>query len=148
MRRTLFFLFLAILVASILLSAMLVYLFQDVDRDQIGRLNSAFAGLCVESVLFALVIGGAVGLFAMLGKLMLRLQRSSPRARLGLWLGVGVVVCQHIGEIFVRKVLASLTDVYRGAYLIIAIIVCTAILLQDSYRQHTSRKSAEAAPTA
>jgi hypothetical protein len=48
-------------------AAVSVYIFHDVDKDKIGHWNEAFAGLCAESVLFAVIVGGGVALLTSLG---------------------------------------------------------------------------------
>jgi hypothetical protein len=61
MRRSILFLILGILCSALFIAVISVYVLHDVDHDQIGNLNEAFARLCVESVLFALIVGGAAG---------------------------------------------------------------------------------------
>ena len=58
MWRAILLFMLGILCAALLGAAVSVYLFHDVDRDQIGHWNEAFAGLCIEFVLFTLIVGG------------------------------------------------------------------------------------------
>jgi hypothetical protein len=58
MRRAILLLMLGIFCTALFGTAISVYLFHDVDKDKIGHWNEAFAGLCTESVLFTVVVGG------------------------------------------------------------------------------------------
>jgi hypothetical protein len=84
------FLVLGILCTALFIAAISVYIFHDVDQDKIGHWTEAFAGLCVESVLFTLIVGGPVWLLTLLGRHLFHLRDYSPRAMLGLFLGIGV----------------------------------------------------------
>jgi hypothetical protein len=52
---------LGIFCTALFVAAISVYIFHDVDHDKIGHWNEAFAGLCVESVSFTLIIGAPYG---------------------------------------------------------------------------------------
>src|SRR5271167_3418117 len=95
MRRSIFLLMLGILCSALLCAAISVYLFHDVDKDKIGHWNEAFAGLCTESVLFTVVVGGGVALLTLLGQHLFHLKGYSPRSKLGVCLGTGVTVLQY-----------------------------------------------------
>lgn len=58
MRRAILFLMLGIFGTALFAAALSVYMFHDVDHDKIGHWNEAFAGLCIESALFTLIVGG------------------------------------------------------------------------------------------
>jgi hypothetical protein len=118
-----------------MVSAISVYLFHDVDRDMIGHWNEAFIGLCVESTEFTLIVGAPVSLLTWLGRRLFRLTGYSPRAKLGLFLGIGVSVFQYPWEFAVRAGLPKFADFALYAYLIVAIILCTVVLLRDNFSQ-------------
>jgi len=61
MRRSIFSLTLGIFCAALVVSAISVYLFRDVDQEMRGRWNEAFVQSCGESVLFALIVEGQQG---------------------------------------------------------------------------------------
>ncbi len=126
-----------------LVGAVSVYIFHDVDQDQIGHWNEAFRGLCIEGILFSLIIGTPVWLLTFLGRRLFHLKNYSPREMLALVLGIGVTVAQYPLELVVRGVLPEQTDSFRGLYLIAAIILCTVVLLRDSFRQ---RREAPVSP--
>jgi len=110
----------------------------DVDQDKIGHWNEAFVGLCVESVLFTLIVGGGVALLTLLGRHLFHLKGYSPRAMLGFLLGVGVTVLQYPWEFAVRNRLPKLTDTSLYLYLVVAIVFCAVVIVRDNLRQMKS----------
>jgi hypothetical protein len=129
------FLMLGILSAALLLSAVSVYLFHDVDKDMIGRWNEAFAGLCTESVLFALIVGGGVTLLTLLGRHLFHLKGYSPRAKLGFILGIAVTALQYPWDYVGRLAFPKLADSSLGLYLMVAIVLCSIVIVRDNFRQ-------------
>jgi hypothetical protein len=98
-----------------------------VDQDKIGHWNEAFAGLCTESVLFTLVVGGGVALLTLLGRRLFHLEEYPPRAMLGL--------LQYPWEFAARKELPKLADFSLSFYLVAAILLCTFVIIRDTFRQ-------------
>ena len=135
MRRSILFLMLGLFCTSLFSAAISVYILHDVDNDKVGHWNEAFAGLCIESVLFALVISGAVGLLTLLGRHIFHLRGCSPRAMLGLFLGIGVTIVQYPWDFFGRRLLPKLAESSLSLYLVVAIVLCTVALLRDNFRQ-------------
>lgn len=135
MRRSLVYLELGIFSSALVISAVSVYLFHDVDREMVERWNEAFAGLCFEFFLFTSFIVLGVGILTWLGRRLFNLKGSSPRASLGLVLGICVSVVQYPWEFVGRILLPQLEDTSLILYIVLAIIVCTGILLRDNYRQ-------------
>lgn len=135
MRRSILLLTLGILLTFLVVAVMSVYLFHDVDREMIGHLNEAFAGLCVEGILFTLIISAPVWLLTFLGRHLFHLTGYSPRARLGFLLGIGITAFQYPWELLARVVLPKLVDAALSSYLVISIILCTIVLLRDNLRQ-------------
>jgi hypothetical protein len=142
MRRSIFCLIVGIFCTALLGSAVSVYLFHDVDRDMVGRLNEAFLALCIESILFALIVGGAAGLLTALGRLAFRLRGYSPYAMPSFFLGVGVTVLQYPWDFSARKLFPKLADLSLSIYLAAAIGLCTVVLLRGILRR---KKAFEAA---
>jgi hypothetical protein len=126
---------LGIFCTALFSSAISVYIFHDVDHDKIGHWNEAFAGLSTESVLFTLIVSVPVGLLTLLGRLLFHLRRYSPRAMLGLFLGVAVTALQYPWYFVGRKVFPKFADSFLSYYLVVAIVLCTAVLLRDNFRQ-------------
>ena len=116
-------------------AAVSVYLFHDVDKDQAGHLNEAFAGLCTEVVLYTLIIGGGVELLSLLGRLVFRLKGYSPRPKLSFFLGIGVTVLQYPWDYLARAAFPNLAGYSLSLYLILAIVLCSIILVRDSFKQ-------------
>lgn len=143
MLRSLRFLLLGIFCAFLFTAAISVYVFHDVDQDKIGHWNEAFAGLCIEGVLFTLVVGVPAWLLTLLGRRLFRLRDFSPRPTLALLLGIGVAVFQYPFELAGRKLFPRLADSFLTFYLAAAIVVCTVVLLSDNFKQMKLRKAPE-----
>lgn len=135
MRRAILLLMLGILSTALLIAAITVYIFHDVDNDMIGHSNEAFAGLCTESALFTVLIGGGVALLTLLGRRLFHLKGYSPRAKLGLFLGIGVTVLQYPWDFIGRAVFPKLADSSLALYLIVAIVLCSIVIVRDNFRQ-------------
>ena len=131
--------FCAVLITSIIT----VYLLRDVDHDQIGHLNAAFAGLCAEGVIFGLIIGGATGFLTLLGKKVLGLKGSFHRGQLSFLLGVSVTVLQYPWDLVSRKIAPRLADVSLSIYMVVAVVLCTVVLLYDNSRRRALEKAGE-----
>jgi hypothetical protein len=144
MWRSLSSLIVGVFSTALLSSAVSVYLLHDVDRDQIGRWNEAFAALCAESFIFAVMVGGIVGLLTLLARQLFHLKGYSPRAVLSLVLGIAVTALQYPWDFLGRKFFPKIADSSLDVYLVIAIIACTVILLRDNYQQMRLHKTLEA----
>jgi hypothetical protein len=142
MRRAILFLILGVFGAALVVSSISVYIVHDVDRDKAGHLSEAFLGLCVESVLFALIVGGIAGFLALVGRHLFRLTGSSPRANPALFLGLGVPLFQYAVDLAVRRLFPQFTELSLTLYLVVAIVFCAAVLLYDSFRQANLAKMA------
>jgi len=116
-------------------AAISVYIFHDVDKDKIGHWNEAFAGLCIESVIFTVVVGGGVALLTLLGRLLFNLKGYSPRSKLGACLGIGVTVLQYPWDFVGRTAFPKLADSSLSLYLIVAIVLCSIVIVRDNFRQ-------------
>jgi hypothetical protein len=148
MRRFIFFLVSGIICAAFFIDAISVYLLRDVDHDQIGHLNAAFAGLCAESVIFALLIGVPTGLFTLAGERLLHLRGHSPREMLSLLLGIGVTAFQYPWDYIARSAFPKSANLFLDFYIVIAVVVCTVVLLRDAFRQMKLYGAAKASSSA
>ena len=135
MHRSILFLMLGIFCSAVLVSALSAYVFHDVDHSSVDNLNRAFAGLCAESVAFALIVGAATASLTFLGQLLLHSKNYPPRATLGLVLGISVPIAQYAWDFTIRKLLPSFADANLLLLLVILTLVCAAVLLRDSFRQ-------------
>jgi hypothetical protein len=144
MLRAILFFMLGIFGTALLSATVSVYILHDVDRDMIGHLNEAFTGLCTESILFTVIVGGGVRVLTLLGRLVFRLKGYFPRAKLALFLGIGVIVLQYPWDLLGRTVLPKFADSFLSYYLFIAIVLCSIVLIHDNFRQMKLSQSAAA----
>lgn len=132
---------LGIFCAAQFLDAISVYIFHDVDKDKIGHWNEAFVGLCIESILFTVIIGCRIALLTLLGRRVFHLQGYSPSAKLYLFLGVGVTVLQYLWDFAGRAVFPKLEDSSLALYYIVAIVLCSIVIVRDNFRQRKLRQA-------
>jgi hypothetical protein len=144
MPRSILFLILGIFCTALLVSAISVYLLHDVDHGMVGRLNEAFSQLCTESILFALIVGGAAGLLTALGRFVFHLRGYSPRSMSGFLLGIGVTAFQYPWDFSARKISPKLADASLSIYLVAAIVLCAVVLLGDTFKQKKVFEAAKA----
>jgi hypothetical protein len=129
--------------ASLLSSAISVYIIHDVDKDMISHLNDAFMGLFKEGYMFTAIVGVIVGLLVLIGRLILRMGDSFPRAKLSLYLGIGVGLLQYPCDLIGRELFPKYSDVVLTCYMVVAILLCVVVLLADNFRQKKLLKSAK-----
>jgi hypothetical protein len=130
--------------AALFSAAISVYIFHDVDKDKIGHWNEAFAGLCTECVLFTVIVGGGVALLTLLGRHLFRLKGYSPRSKLGFFLGIGITVLQYPWDFVGRTAFPKLADSSLTLYLIVAIVLCSIVMVRDNVRQMQSCQASAA----
>ncbi len=130
-----------ILCTCLVIAAISVYVFHDVDRMMIGHWNEAFAASCDEGVLFTLIVGGGASILILLGRSVFHLKGFFPRAKVGFFVGVGVTMFKYPWEFAARVFLPKFADTFLAYYLVFAIIVCAAILLIDNFKQKTMSRS-------
>jgi len=140
MRRAILLFMLGIFCTALSTAAISVYLFHDVDRDEIGRWNEAFAGLCAESVLFTLAVCGGVAILTFAGRHFFHLKDCSPRAKLGLFLGIGVTILQYPWDFAGRTAFAKFADVSLSLYMTVAIALCSIVIVRDNFMQMKLRE--------
>ncbi|MGA3031701.1 MAG: hypothetical protein ABSD70_00355 [Terracidiphilus sp.] len=140
MSRVILLLALGIFCTFLMVATISVYVFHDVDQDEIGHWNDAFAGLSIEGVLFTVIISAGVALLTLAGRNLFHLRGYSPRAKLGLFLGIGVSVLQYPWDFLGRMAFPRLTDFSLSLYLVVAIVVCSVVIVRDNYKQMKSRQ--------
>ena len=143
MWRTILLLMLGIFCTALFLDVISVYVFHDVDHDKIGHWNEAFADLSIEAIVLSLIIGGSVWLLVLLLRPLFNLRGYSPRARIGLSLGIATTVFQYPFEFVGRRFVPHLAESFLSFYLVAAIFLCTAVLLRDTFKQLKLRKALE-----
>jgi hypothetical protein len=134
---------LGIFCAFLFTAAVSVYIFHDVDQDMVGHWNEAFGELCFEGALFTLIVGVPSWLLILVGRHLFHLRGFSPRPILALLLGIGVTLAQYPWEFAGRRLFPKLADAFLSVYLIIAIIVCTVVLVHDNLKQMKLSKGLE-----
>lgn len=130
--------FIGMLTTAMFTNAVAVYLLHDVDADRMGRLNLAYWELAEEFLMFAVIVAALFLLFAWIGNLVFRLRDTSPNFRLGLLLGVGVILIQYPAEFMVRRVTGRPADTFLLGYLLLSPVLCAAINLLNGYRHRTT----------
>jgi hypothetical protein len=138
MKRLILALTLGILCAALCVSAISVYVFHDVDHDQIGHWNQAFGYACQESTAFAIIISGATGLLTLLGRVLLRRKHISLRLGRAFFLGIGVSVFQYPWDFVTRALFPAFAQASLLIYMSIAPIACAIFFLRISRRENTS----------
>lgn len=135
MRRSIQFLMAGIYCGVLLTSAASVYLLHDVDRDQVGHLNAAFAGLCYEGIAFTLLIACGVGLLVALAVRVLQLRGYDASVRLSFVVGMTVAIVQYGCDLITRKFAPNFADTSLMLYIITAVLLSSVALVGDSVRQ-------------
>ena len=143
MTRTLSLFIVGLFCTSLFLGGVSVYVFHDVDQDKIGHWNEAFADLSAEIAVFDLIVGGSVWALTLLGRRLFKLHGSSPRARLGLGLGIAVPILQYLFDFAGRAFIPNYADFALYFLLVAAIFLCTAALLFDTLRQQKLLRAIE-----
>jgi hypothetical protein len=144
MRRTILYFLLGTVCTALFSAAISVYVFHDVDHDKLGHWNEVFAGLAAEVVLFALIMTGGVALLTLLGRRVWHLKGYSPSAKLGFFLGIGVSVVQYLWDFAGRTVFPKLADSSLGLYLIVAVALCSVLIVRDNFKQMKLSQGPEA----
>jgi hypothetical protein len=135
MRRAILLFIFGILCAALLTAAVSVYVVHDVDKEQVGHWNEAFLSLCIEEVLFALIIGGGVAVLTLLGLRLFHLRTYSPRLKVVFILGVGISFIQYPWDFVSRVAIPKLADASLYAFLIVAIVLSSIVFIRDAFRQ-------------
>jgi hypothetical protein len=137
MKRPILALTLGILCAALCIGATSVYIFHDVDHNQIGHWNDAFVDSCQESIVFSLLIGGVSGLITSLGRAFLKPKHGYPRTKFAFLLGIAISVLQYPWDFATRALLPAFAQTSLLVYLFLAPVLC-AFLLRDRRSQNAS----------
>ena len=135
MGRTILYFLLGTLCTALFSAAISVYVFHDVDHDKLGHWNAAFAGLAAEVIFFTLIMTGGVALLTLLGRQVLHLRGHPTSAKLGLFLGIGASVVQYLWDFAGRTAFPKLAEFSLGLYLIVAVALCSALIVRDNFKR-------------
>jgi hypothetical protein len=80
---------------AIVVDAISVYIFHDVDPDRIGQWNRAYVELCWEAALFVVIVALPVWLLTLIGRWIFHLRAVTPRPGLALLIGIVTIVFQY-----------------------------------------------------
>jgi hypothetical protein len=145
MLRALFLFTLGVFGGAVFTAAISVYLLHDVDKNMAGKWNEAFLGLCFEFFFFALLIGIGVTLLVALVRSILRfnghdLWGCDFRSRMSLLLGLGVAIIQYPFEFLGRIAIPQFEGAVLSFYMIAAVVLSSAVIVRDSYREMKMRQ--------
>jgi len=118
---------------------LLFYLLHDVDADRIGKWNLAFWELTLEFFIFSLVLTVSFFLLTWIGIMVFRLRQVELNFKLGLVLGIGVMLVQYPAEFTVRKLAPGHSaDSLLLGYILLSPICCAAIVLLSAHKRRSA----------
>jgi hypothetical protein len=134
--------FIAMFATALLTNAVAVYLLHDVDADRIGKWNLAFWELTLEFFIFSLVLTVSFFLQTWIGIMVFRLRQVALDFKLGLVLGIAVVLVQYPMEFTVRKLAPGHSaDSFLLGYILLSPICCAAIVLLSTHKRRPALPS-------
>ena len=142
MRRLASTFFVAMFATALLTNAGAVFLSHDVDADRIGKWNLAFWELTLEFFIFSLVLTVSFFLLTWIGIMVFRLRQVAPNFKLGLVLGIAVVLVQYPAEFIVRKLAPGHSaDSFLLGYILLSPIFCAAFVLLSAHKRQGALQS-------
>jgi hypothetical protein len=121
---------------AMLTNAASVYLLHDVDTDRMGKWNLAYGELTSELLLFGLIVAAIFLLLTWMGTVAFGLRDARANMKLGLALGIAVILIQYPAEFAVRKLSSGdSAEMFLLGYLLLSPICCAAIILLDSHKR-------------
>lgn len=131
--------FIAMFATALLTNAAAIYLLHDVDADRIGKWNLAFWELSLEFFIFSLVLTVSFLLLTWIGIMVFRLRQVALNFKLGLVLGIAVVLVQYPAEFIVRKLASGHSaDSFLLGYMFVSPICCAAIVLLCAHKRRSA----------
>ena len=127
---------------ALLTNAAAVYLLHDVDADRIGKWNLAFRELTLEFLIFSLVVTVPFFLLTWIGTMVFRLRHVAPNLKLGVVLGIAVILIQYPAEFTVRKLAPGHSaDSFLLGCMLLSPICCAAIVLFSAHKRRAASLS-------
>jgi hypothetical protein len=134
--------FIAMFATALLTNAAAVYLLHDVDADRIGKWNLAFRELTLEFLIFSLVVTVPFFLLTWIGTMVFRLRHVAPNLKLGVVLGIAVILIQYPAEFTVRKLAPGHSaDSFLLGCMLLSPICCAAIVLFSAHKRRAASLS-------
>src|SRR6266566_975888 len=111
----------------------IVYVFHDVDAEQIGKLNLAFRQLTDEAPFFILLTSAVFGAVTFFRRFKIPPQDARKDQIVSFWLGVGQIIFQYLLSFAARKVFQSrqLFDGVLWVMLLVSPATCAIISTMD-----------------
>jgi len=127
-----------ILLAGVLLNAVSVYIFHDVDKELIGKWNIAFRDLLGELFLFGLFVVLGTAMLTQLGRLLAKLRPAVPSPKLGFFVGICVILAQYPVEYLIRKISLTRYGFGLDLYIILSMVIPSVVFIVACRRQKRS----------
>jgi hypothetical protein len=127
--------FRGICLSALLLSAVSVYVFHDVEKQLIGKWDLAFRGLVEEALLFAILVTLGTAVLTQIGRMVAGFRPAVPPTKLGFIVGASVGLVQYPFEFLVRKVADEHYDFWIHTYIVLAILVPSAVFIVACRKQ-------------
>jgi uncharacterized membrane protein SpoIIM required for sporulation len=128
--------FRGVCLSALLLGAVSVYVFHDVDKDLIGKCNIAFRYLAGEVLFFGLLVTLGTAILTQIGRMVAGLRPAVPPTKLGFIVGVSVGLVQYPFEFLVRKVANEHYDFWIYTYIGLSILVPFAVFIAACRKPH------------
>jgi hypothetical protein len=128
--------FCGVCLSALLLGAISVYVFHDVDKDLVGKWNIAFRYLAGEVLLFGLLVTLGTAILTQIGRMVAGLRSTVPAPKLGFILGASIGLVQYPFEFLVRKLADEHYNFWSYAYIALSILVPSAVFVAASRKQH------------
>ena len=134
--------FIALFATALLTNAAAVYWLHDVNADRIGKWNLAFWELTLEFFIFSLVLTVSFFLLTWIGIMVFRLRQVALNFKLGLVLGIAVMLVQYPVEFTVRKLAPGHSaESFLLGYILLSPICCAAIVLLSAHQRRSALPS-------
>lgn len=127
---------------ALLTNAAAVYSLHDVDTDRVGEWNLAFRELTLEAFIFSLVLTASFFLLTWIGTMVFRLRHVALNLKLGVVLGIAVMLIQYPAEFTARKLAPGHSaDSFLLGYILLSPICCAAIILVSAHKRRAASLS-------
>jgi hypothetical protein len=119
----------------LLLSAVSVYVFHDLDKQLIGKWDLAFRDLAGEVLVFALMVARGTAVLTQIGRMVAGLRPAVPTPKLGLIAGASIGLVQYPFEFLLPNVADEQCDFWIYAYIVLSILASSAVFMAACRRQ-------------
>jgi hypothetical protein len=131
LRLTIWF-YVGMLLTALLVNALSVYVFHDVDQEMIGHWNAAYFLLDVEFAIMSFIISGFLLLFISVGRKFFYRHGGPLNIRLGIMLGIGTILFQYAFDMAARSWVPGITMIVLCLYPLLSSAASAIILLRKT----------------